>query len=211
MRILFIKAGGKIIYIDLYQDHLFYPVHTVSLFFIKRGNNVMKKLYKNFLIVIFSSLFILPIASAEPYIGLNLGKANLSSSYDEATSAFIYAGIDMGNIAVEAGITPLGYYSFKAFDASVQYDGFEIDVLAKLYDNGGFTPYAKLGYYSYTRKAKVFGISAPDESGNTITYGVGIMTDLGQTLQARIAYEIYDDVDNQQVTRLIFGLAAKIF
>ena len=171
----------------------------------------MNKLFKNFLIVIVGTLFILPIANAEPYIGLNIGTATFNSSYDKATSAFIYAGVDMGHIAVEAGITPLGYYKHKTQDASLQYDGFEIDVLAKLYDDVGFTPYAKLGYYGYTRKAKFSGTPLSDVSGNTITYGVGILADLGQTLQARIAYEIYDDVDNKQVTRLIFGLAAKIF
>ena len=172
----------------------------------------MNKLFKNFLIVIVGALFMLPMANAESYIGLNFGTATHgNSSYDDAASAFIYAGVDMGHVAVEAGITPLGYYKHKTIDASLQYDGFEIDVLAKLYDDVGFTPYAKLGYYGYTRKAKISGTSLSDVSGNTITYGVGIMADLGETLQARIAYEIYDDVDSKQVTRVILGLAAKIF
>ena len=171
----------------------------------------MNKLFKSFLIVIVGTLFMLPMANAEPYIGLNYGTATHgNSSYDEAASAFIYAGVDLGHIAVEAGITPLGYYKHKTIDASLQYDGFEIDVLAKLYDVG-FTPYAKLGYYDYTRKVKISGTSYPEVNGSTITYGVGIMADLGQTLQARIAYEIYDDVDSKQVTRVILGLAAKIF
>ena len=149
-------------------------------------------------------------AHAESYIGLNLGKASIDN-YEDANSGFIYYGYGQPHWAVEAGVNPLGYYRFEGFDSTIQIDGFEIDLLGKLPINQRLSAYAKVGHFSYTLKPEVLGVKQNELSGSTLVYGVGVMMDIGQTLKARVAYEIYDDVESLEASRLVFGLAAKVF
>ena len=170
----------------------------------------MNKFLKKQLLAIVSCLFVLPVI-AEPYIGLDIGKADLDDSYDKATSAFIYGGYDMESFAVEAGVVPLGYYTHSTLDSSIQIDGFKVDVLGKLRMGSRFTAFAKLGYYSYTLKPELSGTPLAESDGNTVAYGLGVMMDVGQTLKARISYEVYDDIESLDVDRIVIGLAARIF
>lgn len=161
-------------------------------------------------IAIFTILFSFTASNAEPYIGINLGTGSIDN-YDDANSGFIFAGYDKKHWAIEAGVNPLGYYEVTGFDSSIQIDGFEIDVLGKLKVAERFTAYGSVGYFGYTLKPKVLGVSLSELDGSTITYGVGIMMDIGQTLKARVAYEIYDDVEGLDASRIVFGIAAKVF
>jgi len=165
---------------------------------------------KRFCIVVFMIFAGLSVANAESYFGLNIGKASIDN-YEDANSGFIYYGYAQPNWAVEAGVNPLGYYRFEGFNSTIQIDGFEIDLLGKLPVNQRVSAYAKLGYFSYTLKPELLGVEQNELSGNTLVYGLGVMMDIGQTLNARVAYEIYDDVESLEASRLVFGLAAKIF
>ena len=172
----------------------------------------MNRACKTLLIILFHSLLVPPIASAQPYIGLDLGTATINSAYEDATSAYIYAGYDFNNnISIEAGVTPLGYYKHKITAATMQFDGFEIDVLKKFEMKGNFTPYIMAGYYSYTFKPALAGVPLGEINGNSMTYGLGLTMDLAQTLKTRIAYEVYDSIETEKVERVVIGLAAKIF
>jgi len=171
----------------------------------------MMKVVMQFLI--FSLAFIaisFSAVRAEPYIGINLGTASIDN-YEDANSGFIYAGYDQPYWAVEAGVNPLGYYRFEGFDSTIQIDGFEVDALGKLPINNRLAAYAKVGYFSYSLTPELFGVKQNKLDGNTVTYGVGLMMDFGQTLKARVAYEIYDDVESLEASRLVFGIAAKVF
>lgn len=171
----------------------------------------MNKLSKNLLTILFGCFLMIPLANAEPYIGLQFGSANLDDAYDSANSGFIYAGYDMDNFAFEGGVAPLGFYQHKSTDSSIQVDGFEFDALGKLKINKRFTAFAKLGLHSYTLKPKFSGIPLTEIDGTTMTYGVGVMMDIGQTLKARVVYEIYDDIEGLDIDRIVIGIAAKVF
>ena len=67
------------------------------------------------------------------------------------------------------------------------------------------------GYYNYTFKPALAGVPLGEISGNSLTYGLGLTVDLGQTLKTRIAYEVYDNIETEKVERVLIGLAAKIF
>lgn len=152
----------------------------------------------------------LSVASAESYIGLNLGNGSIDG-YEDANSGFVYYGYGQPNWAVEAGVNPLGFYRFASNDSSIQIDGFEVDVLGKLPVNQRISAYAKAGYFFYTLKPEFSGVKLNELDGDTLVYGIGLMMDIGQTLKARVAYEIYDDVESLEASRLVFGIAAKIF
>jgi len=162
------------------------------------------------LIAIFAIFFSFTAANAEPYIGINLGTGSIDN-YEDGNSGFIYGGYDNKHWAIEAGVNPLGYYEVPGIDSSIQIDGFEIDLLGKLKIAERFTAYGSVGYFEYTLKPEVFGVPLSELDGSTITYGVGIMMDIGQTLKVRAAYEVYDDIEDLDASRIVFGVAAKVF
>lgn len=159
------------------------------------------------LLVFFSGI---SAANAESYIGLNLGQSSLDG-YKDANSGFVYYGYGQQYWAVEAGVNPLGYHRMNGLDATLQIDGFEVDALAKYPVNQYFSAYAAAGFYGYTLKPELAGVKQTEKDGNTLKFGIGILLDLGQTLKARVAYEVYNDVEGLDANRLVFGLAAKIF
>jgi OOP family OmpA-OmpF porin len=151
------------------------------------------------------------------YLGLGAGMSEYKDACDEIpagvscddgdTATKIFGGYKFSpNFAVEAGYTDLGKASASQAgvgSVSLEASGFEVVAVGIVPLNPKWSLYGKLGAFVWDVDLKDNGtglVSSESESGTGLTYAFGVNWDFTRNLSARLEYQVYSDIGDEDTT-----------
>jgi OmpA-OmpF porin, OOP family len=157
------------------------------------------------------------------YLGAKVGQSKLkgacdptpgitlTSCDDKDTAWGVFAGYQVNRyFGVETGWTDLGEASASApvlgfpVNVSVSAKGWELVGVGSIPLSEQFSAYAKAGAYRWRVKGNVavagIGSASVSESGTDFTYGLGLRFDFTKSLGARLEWQRYNDLGDENTT-----------
>lgn len=154
------------------------------------------------------------VTLAQPvgYVGGGWGKSDVDvSGYDSAGSYKIYFGTQFSeNAALELAYTNMGkFYYDEANGGYNETDGYELTLVGLYPVSDSLSLLAKAGAYAWNVDVRWQGSKLATDSGTNLTYGVGISTNVSDSLDFLLEYQKYNDISGGNIDSLFATLAYK--
>lgn len=139
------------------------------------------------------------------YVGGGIGSASTGlSGYDNSTDTYqLFAGAQSAGFGVELGYVDLG--KFKSSGAGNNFysvDGVRLNALGELFLSKDVYGYGSFGFYNWNLSDETNG----DDSGTSVTFGLGLKVMLGDHLFARGGWERFTKIADEKSDLLSLNL-----
>lgn len=139
------------------------------------------------------------------YVGGGIGSASTGiSGYDNSTQTYqFFGGARSEGFGVELGYVDLG--KLKASGSSSNYftvDGVRLTALGEIFLSKDIFGYGSFGFYNWNLDAN----GGSDDSGTSVTYGVGLRVNLASQFFARGGWERYSNIGDEKSDLLTLNL-----
>jgi hypothetical protein len=145
------------------------------------------------------------------YGAVEFGEGDSSASgFDESDALSFYFGNNFSDsAAIEFGFVDMGEFDFGDFpDTFIEVSGIEMSLVGKLPANDRLSFFGKLGIFLWDLDSEIFGFDAGSDDGNSVLFGGGVIINFNQNIGGRISYQTYNDISDEDVDTLMFGLMA---
>lgn len=150
-----------------------------------------------------SSLLADPVG---PYVGASYGVVSVNDSDfdDDNTAPSIIAGWQLTPyFGIEGGYTDFGRSGGDLARADI--DGYSLAATGRLPLTDSFALFAKVGQFWWDTDVRVGGFR-DSYSGNELTYGAGVLFNVTESLEFRVAYDRLDvDLDRDEIGPIASG------
>lgn len=144
------------------------------------------------------------------YAGVNAGRADYDQSGLEDTTGYsLFAGYRFNRwFAGQVGYVNLGEFDAEAGDGSIEVDGFEGAVVGSVALSPQLSAFGKVGAYVWDADADTGGLPAGvgDDDGTDLTLGIGAEYQFPNRIGARIAWDRYNTVGDEDIDYLSAGV-----
>lgn len=138
-----------------------------------------------------------PVAVAEPtlYLGGGIGSASTDrSGYDNAGSSRFFVGANAEGFGLELAYVNLGRFKQSSIN-NYSVDGAQLNAIGELFLSKGLNGYGSFGFYNWDLEDNL----TADDSGTTLTFGVGMKVMMGKNLSVRGGWDRYQDIADTKV------------
>jgi hypothetical protein len=139
------------------------------------------------------------------YVGGGIGSASADrSGYDNSTDTYkLFAGAQSEGFAVELGYVDLG--KFKDSGAGQNFysvDGVQLNALGEMFLSRDLYGFGSFGFYNWNLEDNSNG----NDSGTSVTFGLGLKVMLGDHLFARGGWERFNNIADENSDLLSLSL-----